>query len=117
MTDVEILEMTYEDLVTVERLEKIKNPNTGITETVRKIVYENIKCSLSKNDNQGQLIVTDGVGKISTSYKLFISPRYEIEEGDIATVTRIGKISSYLASKAFSYQSHTEVQLIYKERV
>lgn len=115
MTDVEALEMTYLDLCTVERNEKVKDPNTGITSTQKIKIYENIKCALSKSDNQ--LMTTDGVGKLSFSHKLFISPNYEILEGDIVTVSSMGKISIYLASKPFYYSSHSETLLSYKERV
>ena len=38
MTDIEILESTYFDKCTIKRKEKIKNPNTGVTETVEKII-------------------------------------------------------------------------------
>lgn len=115
MTDVEVLEMTYLDLCTVERNEKVKDPNTGITSTQKIKIYENIKCALSKSDNQ--LMTVDGVGGLSFSHKLFTSPIYKIKEGDIITVASIGEISSYLASKPFKYTSHSETLLSYKERV
>ena len=37
MTDIEILESTYFDRCIIKRKEKIKNPITGVTETVEKI--------------------------------------------------------------------------------
>lgn len=114
MTDVEALEMTYLDLATVERLEKVKDEKTGVTNTIKNKIYENVKCAVSKSDNQ--LMTTDGVGKLSFSHKLFISPNYEILEGDIVTITSMGKISIYLASKPFYYSSHSETLLSYKER-
>ena len=36
-TDIEILESTYFDRCTIKRKAKVKNENTGVTETVEKI--------------------------------------------------------------------------------
>lgn len=114
MTDIEALEMTYLDLCTVKRKEKKKNEDTGVIETVDVLVEENIKCGLSKSDNQ--LMGADGVGKLSFSHKLFINPNVDIKEGDIVEVVSIGKKSIYLASKPFYYPSHIEILLTYKQR-
>ena len=86
MTDIEILESTYFDKCTIKRKEKIKNPNTGVTETVEKIIVEDVKCALSKNDVQSMQV--DGIGKLSI----------------------------YLASKPFIYPSHSQTLLTYKDR-
>ena len=115
MTDIEILESTYFDRCTIKRKEKIKNPNTGVTETVEKIIAENVKCALSKSDNQ--VMSGEGVGNLSFNHKLFLNPSIDIKEGDTVEVDRMGKISIYLASKPFYYSSHAEVIVIYKERV
>ena len=115
MTDIEILESTYFDKCTIKRKEKIKNPNTGVTETVEKIIAENVKCALSKSDNQ--VMSGEGVGNLSFNHKLFLNPSIDIKEGDTVEVNRMGKISIYLASKPFYYPSHMEVIVIYKERV
>ena len=45
MTDIEILESTYFDKCTIKRKVKAKNENTGVTETVEKIIAENVKCA------------------------------------------------------------------------
>ena len=115
MTDIEILESTYFDRCTIKRKEKIKNPNTGVTETVEVIIAENVKCALSKSDNQ--VMSGEGVGNLSFNHKLFLNPSIDIKEGDTVEVDRMGKISIYLASKPFCYPSHIEVIVIYKERV
>ena len=115
MTDAEILESTYFDRCTIKRKEKIKNPNTGVTETVEKIIAENVKCALSKSDNQ--VMSGEGVGNLSFNHKLFLNPSIDIKEGDTVEVTVMGKISIYLASKPFFYSSHSETLLSYKERV
>ena len=114
MTDIEILESTYFDKCTIKRKEKIKNPNTGVTETVEKIIAENIKCALSKKDIQ--TMTSDGIGNLAFSHLLFLNPNVDVQEGDIVEVTSMGKISIYLASKPFYYSSHSQTLLTYKDR-
>lgn len=115
MTDVEILESTYFDRCTIKRKEKSKNPNTGVTETVEKIIAEDVKCALSKKDTP--VMASDGVGKLAFSHLLFLNPSIDLQEGDTVEVAVMGKISIYLASKPFYYSSHIETLLNYKERV
>ena len=114
MTDIEILESTYFDKCTIKRKEKMKNPNTGVTETVEKIICENVKCALSKNDVQSMQV--DGIGKLSYSHTLFLNPNVDVQEGDAVEVISIGKLSIYLASKPFIYPSHSQTLLTYKDR-
>ena len=115
MTDIEILENTYFDRCTIKRKVKTKNENTGVTETVEKIIAENVKCALSKKDVQSMQV--DGMGKLSYSHLLFLNPNINLQEGDTVEVASMGKISNYLASKPFYYSSHSETLLTYKERV
>ena len=116
MTDIEILESTYFDKCTIKRKEKIKNSNTGVTETKEIIIAEDVKCALSK-DNGINSISSDGVGKFTEIYKLFLNPNINLQEGDIVEVVSMGKIYNYLASKPFYYSSHSETSLSCKERV
>ena len=116
MIDIEILESTYFDKCTIKRKEKIKNPNTGVTETKEVIIAEDVKCALSTHNNDNAMLV-DGVGKVVQIHKLFLNPNINLQEGDTVEVTSIGKITIYLASKPFYYSSHSETLLSYKERV
>ena len=116
MTDIEILESTYFDKCTIKRKEKIKNPNTGVTETKEVIIVEDVKCALSTHNSDNAILV-DGVGKIVQIHKLFLNPNINLQEGDTVEVSSMGKISNYLASKPFYYSSHSETLLSYKERV
>ena len=115
MTDIEILESTYFDKCTIKRKEKIKNANTGVTETKEIIIAEDVKCALSKKDIQ--VMNVDGIGSLAFSHLLFLNPNVDIQEGDAVEVTSMGKISTYLASKPFYYPSHSQTLLSYKERV
>ena len=116
MTDIEILESTYFDRCTIKRKVKAKNENTGVTETVEKIIAENVKCALSKSKKDTPVMTSDGVGKLAFSHLLFLNPNIDLQEGDTVEVTTMGKISIYLASKPFYYSSHSETLLSYKER-
>ena len=116
MTDIEILESTYFDKCTIKRKEKIKNPNTGVTETVEKIIIENAKCALS-TEGRRNVITIDGVGKVLEIHKLFLNPNINLQEGDTVEVSSMGKISVYLASKPFYYSSHMEVIISCTDRV
>ena len=115
MTDIEILESTYFDKCTIKRKEKIKNPNTGVTETKEVIIVENAKCALSTHNSDNAMLV-DGVGKVVQIHKLFLNPNINLQEGDIVEVSSMGKISNYLASKPFYYSSHSQTLLTYKDR-
>ena len=115
MTDIEILESTYFDKCTIKRKVKAKNENTGVTETVEKIIAENVKCALS-TEGRRNVVTIDGVGKVLEIHKLFLNPNINLQEGDTVEVTTMGKISIYLASKPFYYSSHSETLLSYKER-
>ena len=115
MTDIEILESTYFDKCTIKRKEKIKNPDTGVTETIEKIIYENVKCAISTHNNDNAVLV-DGVGKVVQIHKLFLNPNINLQEGDTVEASSLGKVSIYLASKPFYYSSHSETLLSYKER-
>ena len=114
MTDIEILESTYFDKCTIKRKEKIKNPNTGVTETKEVIIVEDVKCALSKNDVQSMQV--DGIGKLNYSHLLFLNPNINLQEGDTVEVTSMGIKSIYLASKPFYYSSHSQTLLTYKDR-
>ena len=94
MTDIEILESTYFDKCTIKRKEKIKNTDTGVTETKEVIIVEDIKCALSKRDNT-PIMTSDGVGKLAFSYVLFLNPSVDVQEGDTVEVISMGKISNY----------------------
>ena len=115
MTDIEILESTYFDKCTIKRKEKMKNHITGVTETVEKIICENVKCALSAHNNDNAISV-DGVGKVVQIHKLFLNPNINLREGDTVEVTSIGIKSIYLASKPFYYSSHSQTLLTYKDR-
>lgn len=116
MTDVEILESTYFDICTIKRKEKVKDPNNGTTSTVEKVIVEGVKCALSK-DRRTDLMNVDGVGKITESYLLFIGPKVDLRSADTVMITSLNGIETFTANKPFTYHSHKECYLTFKERV
>lgn len=119
MTEAEILEQTYFDKVTVKRVQKVVNEDTGITETKLVTVYEDVKCAVSvKKSRSAREIPSDEVPGIVILNELFINPSYMINTGDTLEITFFdGRKDVYLASKGFYYYSHAEIPIVLKERV
>lgn len=117
MTEIEILEQTYFDLCTIKRKVKAKNNETGVTETVFKVISENTKCALSKKNTLLSVVKEDGLGKINSTSTLFVSPHIDVREGDIVEVTSMNRTTVYLASRPFHYASHVELILENSERL
>lgn len=117
MTDIEVLEMTYLDTFSLFRKEKVKNEDTGITETVEVEVYSYKKCALSKN-HLTNIMQIDGVGNLVESYTFFTNPSLEIKAGDKLVIASISGTDTFKASSnPFKYDSHQELILLYKDRV
>ncbi len=116
MTDAEILEMTFFDTATCIRKVKVKDKNTGVSKFEDVIIFENMKCALSKKEQAAPLL--DGeVGSIVSTHKLFINPLADIQLGDNLVVTNgMGQKCIYLASEPFYYQSHREIPVTKKVR-
>lgn len=116
MTDAEILEMTYFDLATCIRKVKVKDKNDGVSKFEDVIVFENMKCALSKKE-QAMTLLSGEVGSIVSTHKLFINPNADIQLGDNLEITNgMGSKNIYLASEPFFYQSHKEIPVTSKVR-
>ncbi len=112
----QILEQTYFDKVTVKRVQKVVNEDTGITETKLITVYEDIKCAVSSKESIRE-VPSGEVSSIVILNKLFINPSYMINTGDTLEITFFnGRKDVYLASKGFYYHSHAEIPIVLKER-
>lgn len=106
-----ILLATYDSLGTILRLEKVKDPITGVTSTKLVKIADNVKLALSKVDNQ--VMNVDGIGKLAFTHKVFTTPNIDIREGDTLEIN--GK-EIYIASRPFIYpNSHQEVIVSFKE--
>lgn len=117
MTDVEILASTYFDTGTSYRREKVKNPDSGVTETIWVEVNKNFKCALSRSQRT-ELIEVDGVGNVYESYALFTVPNLNFKAGDKVTIKTLMGTTDYIVSSVpFKYSSHQEMFVVNKERV
>lgn len=104
-----VIEMTYEDTVTVQRSEKVKKPN-GATEVQWVTKHTDVPCRISQT-GLATNTQTDTTNDIDYSSKLFISPLVEIKQGDKLAVTRDGLTREYTAGEPFIYSTHQEINL------
>ena len=112
----QILEQTYFDKVTVKRVQKVVDEDTGITENKLVAVYEDIKCAVSAKESTRE-VPNGKVASIVILNKLFINPSYIIDVGDTLEISFFdGRKDVYLASKGFYYHSHAEIPIVLKER-
>lgn len=117
MTDVEILSSTYSDTGTSYRREKVKNHDSGVTETIWVEVNKNFKCALSRS-KRTELMKVDGIGKVYESYELFTVPNLDFKAGDKITIkTLMGTYDYIVSSKPFKYASHQEMFVVDNDMV
>lgn len=107
MNESEVLELTYYDTCNIYRKEKVKNPDTGITELIKVLKVSNAKCAVSKKD---EVIASGDIGSYVRVNKLFCNPNTELKTGDEVEVTySYGDIEVFEAGKPFKYpNSHLE---------
>lgn len=118
MNEAEILGLTYFDTFTIKRKVKVKDEDTGITETKIIVIAENVKGAVSKSNSQAsQVMATDGIGKLVYTHQLFTYPNTDIREGDTIEVLSCGMKTIYLTSKTFLYPSHIVLPITYEGRV
>lgn len=116
MTDVEILESTYEHTCNIIREVEVINEDTGVNEKVETVIAEGIKCALSRKESSAEVLNGD-IGSIVCTHKLFINPRVDIKLGDrLEVINEIGEKGFYLASEPFYYKTHREVPVTSRER-
>lgn len=107
------LEKTYEDRVTVQRIEKVKV--NGETKQQLVGVYEQQPCRISQKTlgTNGQ---TESTNNTMYETKLFIAPELEIKQGDSLTVSRGQVTREYTAGESFVYASHQEISIQRKDK-
>lgn len=117
MTETDILATTYNDACTVYRPGKAVLPSG---ESVFKkglegrVVYEDIPCALSGSTGDsagGKLDQSKTTASVDADFHLFVRPEVDIQPGDTALVTRLGKQAEYLAGLADRQPSHNNVPL------
>lgn len=116
MNAIKILDKTYFDVATIKRKVKVKDDTTGTTKLVEVVIYENMKCSISKVDNPSS--ISHDVQNVDYAHKIFSTPDNILLPGDKVEVKYAnGLTDTYECGKPFYYSSHLEVKITLKERV
>lgn len=112
MTERDILESTYTDTCTIKRHMEVET-EWGETKLVETIVYENVKCAMSKksisSNNTTQTVSSNNIQYV---VMLFISPNIEVLAGDKVFVLHQNKTYDFDAGEGFYYSSHAEIPLL-----
>lgn len=108
------IERLYKDICTIYRLQKVKNPDTGVTEMTPVAIYENQPCRISQK-SLGTNSQTDAQNNIMYETKLFIAPELGLKQGDKIEATRGSTVRKYEAGEPFIYETHQEVSIQRKE--
>lgn len=99
----------YTDLCTVKRYAEMETESSE-TRMELATVYENIPCRISQK-SLGSNNQSDSTNRISYETKLFLSPEFEIRQGDVMEVYRTHHAQTYIAGEPFVYHKHQEVSL------
>ena len=110
-----VIERLYEDRASISRYAEYEDPNTTETKLDLVLVYENVPCRLSRI-GMGTNRQTETVNEIAYETKLFISPDYEIKQGDVIEVTRGTVTRVYKAGEPIVYLTHQEISLQREDR-
>lgn len=108
------IERLYKDICTIYRVQKTKNPDTGVTEMLPVAIYTDQPCRISQKalgtNNQ-----TEAENKIQYETKLFIAPELELHQGDNIEVTRGTVTRKYSLGEPFPYVTHQEISIQRKD--
>lgn len=105
------IEKTYIGKCEVVEYQEIQNSDysTGHEEV---LVQSNLPCKLSFESNN-PVSQSDGVGEVTQTTKVFMSPDVNVKTGSKLIVTQNGITTSYQCSgKPTTYVSHQEITLI-----
>ena len=104
------IEMLYEDRASISRYGEYTDPHKKETKLGLFSVYENVPCRLSRL-GMATNRQSETVNEIVYETKLFISPDYEIKQGDVIEVTRGIVKRVYKAGEPVVYSTHQEISL------
>lgn len=107
-----VFEQLYTGLATVEVYETAKDPNTKITRSTKRVLYEDLPCRLSHDSQAPSSSQT--LPSASQTIKLFTYPVSEVSipSGSKITVTQEGLTETYGHSGAVNnFSTHQEIEL------
>lgn len=110
-----LAERYYTDRATITRSDKYVTTEGETRLQPNLLIYENVPCRISQRalPTNSQ---TEFANEIRYETKLFLSPQYEILQGDVIFVERGSSQKRYVAGEPFLYGPHQEISLQRKER-
>lgn len=120
MNEADILEKTYQDILTIYRPKKAEvNGETIFLKGLDgEKVLEKVPCSLSSRSS-GKLISGEVYNKTESDYKVFCRPEVNVKENDfLEIVQKVGEVTRthhLLSGTPMLYESHLEIPV--KEEV
>lgn len=112
-----VIEIMYEDSLTVTEYVKAKNMKTKLMEYQEVTVLEGQPCKLSY-EKIAQAVQGEAVADIEQVTKVFLAPEIEIKEGSkLVITTKAGKTKEFTQSGIPAiYPTHQEIMLKAFER-
>lgn len=105
----EILESTYHGVADIYHYPQMERD--GITEGKRTMLYEGVRCALSKS-SLNKSMMTGGSNRIAYDAVLFCSPELDIPAGCEMEISQDGMQHCYKnTGEGFKYPSHQEILL------
>ncbi|PEA53433.1 hypothetical protein CON64_18495 [Bacillus pseudomycoides] len=106
------IESTYFDRCDVYRLTNVTQPNGSVKQGY-KLLTENNKCALSTltSSSMSSVSLEEPFEFIRSNFKLFISPKVDITQGDKVIVYYEGQIIITFAGEPYPYPTHSEIIL------
>lgn len=112
-----VIELMYEDTLTITEYEKVKDEKTKLTESKEIVVQDNIPCKLSYK-SVVSTSQSDTSNELMQVAQIFLAPEIKIKPGSKITVhTKSGYEQSYKQSGVPAvYETHQEIMLDVFER-
>lgn len=112
-----VIELMYEDILTVTEYVKSKNERTKLMEYQEVTVLEGQPCKLSY-EKITQAVQSESVADIEQITKVFLAPETEIKEGAKLSVTTKAGITKEFTQSGIPaiYPTHQEIMLKAFER-
>lgn len=112
-----VIELMYEDILTVTEYVKSKNAKTKLMESQEVVVLEQHPCKLSY-ENIVQASGSESATHIEQTIKVFMAPEIEVKEGSKLTITTKAGITKDFVQSGIPaiYPTHQEIMLKAFER-
>ena len=112
-----VIELMYEDSLTVTEYVKSKNEKTKLMESKEVVTLEEQPCKLSY-EKVAQASGSESATQVEQTIKVFIAPETEIKEGSKLTITTKAGITKDFVQSGISaiYPTHQEIMLKAFER-